>query len=561
VSDAPAPAAAQSPEIDPTTAVEAPRPAWHTPVGLALVIPAFVLLIISYVAPTGWTVWSSFHRVNLLRIGSYGGFTTSSYAAMFDRRLAGDYGFAVSLAVVPLLVLLVIGPVLAWAAHVGGTVARWVTRGVLVLPLAAYAPVAVASAQLLDRRPAPDPTALPGVVRSLYWWGTFGLVAAVTVTLCLAALRRRDPQRSPWPALLVSAGVGVGALLALALQEFTTPFLVARGPSSADTPVSRVFDVSFRYGNLGRGAAVSTLLLAVLVALGAGVTVLIVHSGLRLEFDSGYRSADRSPGWPTSRVTGVAVGTVVLLGMLAVMFYGLGPLLGHVLGADAPGVPLHAARIQIELNTWLPPLVTTVVGVGAAALAAFGIGALRPLGRHSEWLLLPFGLFLFVGTGPLALHAFVSAGTAGKLDTFPALVPPTWLAIPALFLLTLLLRGQALRAQVARQEGRQLTLGRQVLPALPMVAAAFVVTWVVQAQELLWPSLATRSPMYDTGPLAVARAAADSAYTGDGVPFDVALSPVALVLLFLLGVVAQLLYLDRIALRVGPPERDTPPGT
>jgi hypothetical protein len=143
----------------------------------------------------------------------------------------------------------------------------------------------------------------------------------------------------------------------------------------------------------------------------------------------------------------------------------------------------------------------------------------------------------------------------GSHDTFLALVPPTWLAIPTLFVLTLLFRDQALR-----QEGDQLSLRRQVLPALPMVALTFLVTWVVQARSLLWPSAEITTGKYDPGPVALAgRMWVSAIYPDSPAPIDVGLSPVALVLLFLLGVTFQLLYLDRIALRVGRSERDTPP--
>jgi ABC-type sugar transport system permease subunit len=529
-----------------STPVQLPRPAWHRPVGLLLVAPAFVLLIVSYVAPAGWTVWSSFHRVTVFQTGSGGEFTTRGYARVFDRGLGAEFGFALSLAIVPLLTLLIIAPVLAWAAHMGGTVARWVTRGVLVLPLAAYAPTAIAAAWLVDRRPdRADVTVLPGVVRSVYWWGTFGLVTTIAVTVFLAALRRRDPQRSPWPALLVAAGGGAVAVLAVALQEFTTPYVTTFGATTANTPLTRMYFEVFQRGDLSAGAAVSTLLFAALFLLGAGVTVLVVRSGLRLEFDRGYRSAD-----PARRTLGVAIGSVAVLVVLAVTIYGLGPLLGHVFGDSAPTNPPRTSAGQIAANTWLPPLLSTLVGVVAAALAAFGIGALRPLGRHSQWLLLPFGLFLFVGIGPLATSAFTSVREAGGLNSFVGLVPPTWLAIPALFVLTLLFHGQALRA-----EADQRSLVRPLLLALPMVALAFLVTWVVQARALLWPLLTVQDAKYDTGPVALLRSVTDAEYTGGRPSFDVALSPVTVVLLFLLGLAAQLLYLDRIALRVGPPER------
>jgi hypothetical protein len=310
----------------------------------------------------------------------------------------------------------------------------------------------------------------------------------------------------------------------------------------------------FLRGDLSAGAAVSTLLLAVLFVLGAGVTLLVVRSGLRLEFDRGYRSADRPPGWPAGRALGAAIGGVAVVVVLAVTLYGLGPLLGHVFG-DRAAAPPRTSLGQIAANTWLPPLLSALVGVVAAGLAAFGIGALRPLGRHSEWLLLPFGLFLFVGIGPLATSAFAAARDAGALNSFLGLVPPTRLAIPALFVLTLLFRGQALRAEAAQRSP-----ARHLLPALPMVALAFLVTWVVQAQALLWPLLTAQDAAHDTGPLAVLRSVTDAGYTGGRPSFEPALTPLIVVVLFLLALTAQLGYLDRIALRVGPPEPAGPAG-
>src|SRR5690242_2555739 len=102
-------------------------------VGLVLIVPAFALLIVSYVAPLSWTVTSSFHKLNVLRAtgrdgGGNGPFTGANYSRAFDTGLGGSLVYALSLAIVPILVVLVAAPILAWAAHTGGLVARWVTR-------------------------------------------------------------------------------------------------------------------------------------------------------------------------------------------------------------------------------------------------------------------------------------------------------------------------------------------------------------------------------------------------------------------------------------------------
>jgi hypothetical protein len=94
-------------------------------------------------------------------------------------------------------------------------------------------------------------------------------------------------------------------------------------------------------------------------------------------------------------------------------------------------------------------------------------------------------------------------------------------------------------------------LSRQVLPALPMVALALLATWVVQAQDLAWPLLAVQSPSQSPASVELVRASVESAYRGTEMSFGGLVSPVVVVLLFLVGVAAQLLYLDRVALRVG----------
>jgi hypothetical protein len=85
-----------------------------------------------------------------------------------------------------------------------------------------------------------------------------------------------------------------------------------------------------------------------------------------------------------------------------------------------------------------------------------------------------------------------------------------------------------------------------------MVGIVFLVTWVVRAQDVLWPSITTRTEPSATVVLlryAGARAASD-------IPYGLVMPVWLLVLLVLIGIAAQLFYLDRVALRAGRPERD-----
>jgi hypothetical protein len=64
-----------------------------------------------------------------------------------------------------------------------------------------------------------------------------------------------------------------------------------------------------------------------------------------------------------------------------------------------------------------------------------------------------------------------------------------------------------------------------------------------------------------TGPVAAVRSTGTLGANASGLPFDLALPPAVAVLTLLAAVAAQLLYVDRVALRVGRPEREGGPRT
>lgn len=518
-----------------------PRPGWQVAVGLVLTLPALVLLLTSYVEPLYWTVRSSFREFTGLRMseGAAGVGWDNYDDAYAQGRLADAHWFALSLAVVPILLVLLLAPALAWAAHAGGTRARWVVRIALALPIAAFAPVAIAIGLHESS------------TRASYWLGTFGLVVALAATAYLAALRRRtlDSTRSPVPGALVVAGLAVLTVVAVALQDFTFAFIGGFGSRADLTPARLMYETSFRTMSFGAGAATSVTLLVPLILLGLVATLLVILPGTRIEVDPRLPSAAK--GQP---VVAWVVGGVLLLVTLGAVVSGLGPWLSDITDTGPAGAP------STWVNTWVPPVVSTLIGVTVAALAAFGISGLRPFGRHSEWLLVPFGLFLFVGSAPLALRNFAAGATADRLDSFLGLIPPSRVAIPALFILALLFRGQAQRREVLLQEGRPAPWTGVVLPALPMLGLAYVATWLVQAQDLIWP-LITAGGDHPTAQNQLVQTLLRASSASEELPYA-QLMPVWLLILLFLGVIAaQVFYLDRVALRVGLPERDHPPRT
>ena len=536
-----------------TTAPVPPQP--YRParalIGLALIVPAVIAWVWSYVLPTLSTVTRSFQADGPRRSGESAG--TANYEAALTSGFAGQVGFAVLLALIPLAVALLAAPLLAVLADRAGRVTRLVTRGVLALPLAAYAPVAVLlgmRAEGIEDGSLVQDLQSPRVfLASATAQVTAGLVVAVAATLYLSALRRRDPDHRPAPAMLTVGGLlGLG-VLAAALQTYAAPLILTgggpRGESTA-TPVFTAVQTTFRTMRFGVGSATSTLLLVLLGLLGLAAVGLILATRLRIEFDGwrdgpAAREAESHSGRRPLLVGLTAAALVVVLG---VTVWASLPWLRN-LSSGTGRLPNGVETSTVFANTWVPPLMSTLVAVTVAALAGFGIGALRPLGRYSELLLVPFAPWLFVGVGPLAVAGYERTEELGQLGLFLGLVPPVWLSVPALFAFTLLFRG---RHAQAGGTGRTL-----LLPALPMLAVTALPTWLAHAQSPLWATLVSRGPDSLTAPVLVQTVAGNRFGAGGELPLGLILPLPMLVLFVLLFAALMVGYLERLAIRVGRP--------
>jgi ABC-type glycerol-3-phosphate transport system permease component len=526
-------------------------------VGLLLALPALVALIVNYLLPTIWTISSSFQDVNPLREGSGRPVGTKNYEAISEN-LGSVLGYGAAFALLPLLTFLIGAPLMAFAAHYSGLAGRWVLRIVLALPMACVAPAALAAAYRMDQigqeSPLTSIDSAPFALLAAAWVGSFGVLFGVGITVYLAALRRKDTQGSVWPGLLAVAGLGVLAIPAIALQTFTYPYIAtAGGPANSTvTPMLEIFDLGFRRFAIGPAAAASTIVLAVLALLGLLAALLVILTGLRIEHDPLRRSADDPTGWPSSRVIATVLGGLGLLISLPFLWNGIWPALSRAISRTGGEEVAIGSSTSLFVNTWLPPLVSVIVSVGLAVLAGFGIGALRPLGRHSELLLLPFAPWLFVGLAPLAIAKWDAVREADQLNTFIGMIPPVGIAIPALFVFTLLFKGQARRREEMLASG--MSSGdagvRAYLPALPMLVLVGGFSWLVQSLDIFWPLLVASDPDHFTGPMVMLQAMTQFS-TQDGPPIFLAL-PVAAVLVSALVLAAgQVLYLDRIAIRAG----------
>jgi hypothetical protein len=120
--------------------------------------------------------------------------------------------------------------------------------------------------------------------------------------------------------------------------------------------------------------------------------------------------------------------------------------------------------------------------------------------------------------------------------------------VPALFLFTMLFRGLA---RGLPDRAPVMPLRPLLVPALPMLALVGGATWLVQAQSALWPVLTAGDPdgMPTTVAVLLQYLEFDSASSDIGLGGPL---PLPALLVFAAGLgVLQVLYLDRIAIRVG----------
>lgn len=507
-------------------------------VGWLLTLPALVLAVLDLVIPTVRTVVASFHRATLLPGGSGENVGLDNYDAVFaSGRFWPALWFALSLVLVPMVVAVVVAPLLAAALEWAGAWARWTARIVLSLTVVVFAPVALAIAWQRDLRD--DPTRIAdiekagGVIQSSVAMMTFGVVCAVGLMIFLPVFRGRRPA---WPALFAIAGLTVIAMVAVGLQLFTVPFVMTRfGPANTTmTPVGLMYVSVFQQMRVGVGAAVATVLLAVLAVLGIAAVLVLVLSRLRVSVQPVSTAASRNPG-------AIVLGALALAALLAAVVLNALPWFSALSGADPDTASGTSAR------TWGYATFGAFVSVGVAYLAALGISGLRPLGRHSEWLLMPFAPWLFVGVAPLSIDFFLSLQDGGDLDTSGALTPRILVSVVSMVVLAVLCRGQSARWQreVAAGAPAGAAFARTVVgPTLPMAGLLFLVTLFLTAQDLLWPLLVAATPDHETVPVSLVRASG----TLVGADFSVAsATPLLAVVLGALALVAvQVFHLDRL---------------
>jgi ABC-type sugar transport system permease subunit len=547
-----------------TTTARSSRPAgrpWLSILlGFLLPLPAAVCCGATLLGPTIQTFNLSLQKVNGLGPGSFVG--AANYAHLPE--LAGTGAalrFTLIIAIVRLLAVAIVPLLLALAASALGGWMRGGLRLLFTLPLALFAPVGLAAAwSLTGSGGLSSPNGAQGTVLFIDAAQALGLACGLGLIVYLAASRGWSDGAGGWRnvrgPLLLAWIISAVAAFASGLQTFSVPYaLTGGGPAQATTTLALLtYRLAYQNLQFGQAAALAVLTLAVLGVLGVLAAVLVAATGARIEPATAAR-----PAAPLMAV-GLAVVLVLVLGLAAFGLWAASqlPLVRAAL-QSLTGAGSLTGRLALGntlRNALVAPLAVLFVQLPLAYLAALGIGAFRPLGRWSEWLLLPFGPWLFVTVGPLSVAVFMNERQLGQINTITVLLAPLLLSVPMLFVLALFFRSSASRWKAARAAGRPAFgsfLGEVIAPSIPLALLLGVLGVLASNQELLWPLVVTQRPELATPNVALvallARLTSRGADLAPGI--ILAVLPGFLFGLVALGVL-QLVYVGRLALRTGP---------
>jgi hypothetical protein len=383
--------------------------------------------------------------------------------------------------------------------------------------------------------------------------GLAGLAAACGVGLVIfsASLRGLDEAQQGWrpillPLFITWLVVQLG-IAAYAMQSFDA--LSGLLPNWGGVPLGYFLFQTLRLMLGGLTFAVSTVIFLIVALLGILATVLLILGRLRLKYEPRDETAASSArgsalGWLVVVIAGIVVFAATVLPVLLGLFRTLASL-GD--GLDLFGVSIP----RVWLNSLLPPaLVIFLVQLPVAYLGALGIGAVRPFGRRSEWLLLLFSPWLFVTSLPLAFAAVQNLREVESTESMFALAPPILLSVPMMFIFTLFFMGQESKWQAARAEGMPAARAffkHLIVPSLPLAAFLAAFSLLAVTQDLMTPLMAGLDPDLLTATTAILKLSA-------GFDPDLSFSIVVLfglplsLIFFVVFAALQIFYLDRLTL-------------
>lgn len=566
-------------EVDSTET--SPRSSCSVVAGVLLLLPAIFCCGAELLVSTIRTGWLSLSKLAIGRPPpEFVGFENYGWLAR-DPGLGGTLAFTFLLIVVRLVVVAVVPVLLAWSLGQFRRPARLVVRVLLTAPVVLFMPVVIALVWVLALNPMDglfsfDSPPLAGsssaritllLIDAVY---TFALACGLGLMIYLPIWRRPDQSR-PLPfkeirkPLLATWGIGMLATVALTLPYFTLSYVMTAGGPANSTRTLGLwqYNLAFRYFRFGPAASLATLSLIFLAILGILAGLLVALTRLRFTMVSSLqrqRAGDNGAKQGGNKRLPLIALTLTLLLSLGACSLGALPYAWTLVKAIGEGgyaqITQQIPLFRTLVNTVFPPLLAAIVQLLIAYLAALSIGAVRPLGRYSQWLLLPFSPWLFVTILPLGMVNLLTALRLGIVNTFIGLVPPILFSVAALFILTLFFRGQAphWEAAIADKEGSKAGAFFKylILPSLPLVAVLLLFMLFSGWQSLFWPLSVSSGLQNATMSLNLALTLAQFG-SNTGIIAAAAtlfLVPMSL-LFFVMLAILQIFYLDQLAVRAG----------
>ncbi len=478
-----------------TTEISAPEskkpsinPFLRALLGLLMLLPACALCSTNLLGLTIGTFTSSQQSRPFSNDSEFVG--PENFERLFDTRFfTSVVEFTSQLVLVRTLVAAIFPILLSIGVYQLGKRSRRGVRWLFTLPMAFFAPALMAYFSqrmewMWDRESTKTTILLIEALAMLI------VSCAAGLLVYSAILRRYEAHEKSWraalPSLIAVWLIGQFAVTAYALQAFLLQGFLKK--SGAVTFSQFVFETT-RLFNLDVGFAASILVFLPVAMLGMLATLILVLFRLQLEHDPKREDIER----PGNRLFGILGWVVTAIGAFGVIFILFAPylvsLLDVLLGKGESYAPASVSFVKIWLNSILPPLLVILfVQLPVAYLGALAIGAVRPFGRWSEWLLLLFSPWLFVTSMPFILQRMLDLGDADALDTFPALLPPLLISVPMLVVLTIFFKGHEPKWRQARAEGMpamRAFFTKLFIPSLPLAGFMAALSFLAASQDLI----------------------------------------------------------------------------
>ncbi|MBN1120433.1 MAG: sugar ABC transporter permease [Anaerolineae bacterium] len=549
-------------------------------IGVVCVLPGSLACLATLLIPSVHTMILSVFDVDIFR-GSSEFIGLEAYAQLLEFPGTGKaLSFTMLLMVERLVIVCLLPLVLALLVNDFGRAVRIPARLLFTIPLAMFSPIVTyltwhsifyRQSDLTNDIPLfriGSPTGARLQLLTIDALTTFGLACGLGLIIYLLAFRGREGDvpsiKSLWLPVGTTWFVSIAAVVALSLQEIRLPLLTTSGGpiyATATLPLLqlRMSVVQFQFPV---GGAIGTPLLIVLGLLGIVVSALIVFGNLQIErVPISKMSGTTETGNENKSVRILAGIALALAGLSALVLFIMWafPIVSAGVNARLNGgfADLRDENLQLGraffLYTLIPALISVfMLQLPITTLTALGIGAMRPLGKRSELLLLLFCPWLFVTITPLMYSFFLQASKIGILNTWPVLILPTLINVPALFVLTLFFKGAAEQWNSKRETGEAPFFKHVVLPALPLIGLIGAGLLLINLQNIEWPMVVMTGRESMPMPLLIFRTSlanyerpemVNALITRFGRPLAVAF--------FLIFAAFQVFYLDRLALVTG----------